>query len=235
MNTQQITLVLLPGLDGTGIRFEPFIAALPRDIPLQVISYPTSASWPIEKYAQFAESLLPSGPIVIFAESFSGLVAVRLLASRRTRIEAIILCACFAEPVHPWLLQVLTRIPGVGALVHTAPDFMWQLCCIGFHSARDQVQLLRNAIEKVPSAVLIHRLRLVASERSLLREEPQVPCYYLQAAHDRLVPARAAVWFEHRFRSFQLIRINGPHAIVQTAAHECAQWVVNIFSQMGNR
>lgn len=234
MNERRTTLALLPGLDGTGIRFKPFIAALPPSLPVHVVAYPTSASWSVEEYARFAATRLPSGPLVIFAESFSGLVALELLRSRQANMKALILCASFAEPVHPWLLQLLTRIPGLGSLVRNAPDFMWKLCGTGFHVAPGQLQLLREAIEKLPSAVLVHRLRLVASQRSSLREETHVPCYYLQAVHDRLVPAHAATWFEHRFKSFHLIQIDGPHAVVQTAARECARWVADIMIQIEN-
>jgi hypothetical protein len=34
-------VVLLPGLDGTGILFKPFIEVLSSEIIVQVISYPT--------------------------------------------------------------------------------------------------------------------------------------------------------------------------------------------------
>ena len=33
-------VVLLPGLDGTGILFKPFIEALPKNIETLVVSYP---------------------------------------------------------------------------------------------------------------------------------------------------------------------------------------------------
>ena len=36
------TLVLLPGLDGTGGLFADFVAALPADITTTVIAYPNS-------------------------------------------------------------------------------------------------------------------------------------------------------------------------------------------------
>jgi hypothetical protein len=37
----QMKIVLLPGLDGTGILFKPFIEALPNGIDVLVISYPS--------------------------------------------------------------------------------------------------------------------------------------------------------------------------------------------------
>lgn len=228
----RIRLVMLPGLDGTGTRFEPLIAALPQDIDVKVITYPTSpsASWPIEQYAQFAASELPVGPVVVFAESFSGLVALHLLALRRNDVKALILCGCFAEPPHP-LLPAVTKLSALAPLIYVAPDFVLKLCCVGFRATRDQVQLLRNAVATVPPAVLVQRLRLVANTRCTLHEEPHIPCYYFQATRDLLVPARAAVWFKRHFARFQLFRMEGPHALIQTAAAECAQRVAEILKQ----
>ena len=34
------TLVLLPGMDGSGTLFEPFLRALPPDLPVKVLRYP---------------------------------------------------------------------------------------------------------------------------------------------------------------------------------------------------
>lgn len=224
---------MLPGLDGTGIRFEPLLGALPRDVDVQSISYPTSpsVSWSIQDYAQFTASQLPPGPIVLFAESFSGLVALQLLTLRRADIKALILCGCFAEPPHP-LLSVVIRIPGLGPLIHAAPDFVWKICCLGFRASRDQVRLLRNSIAKVPPVVLLQRLRLVATTRCLAHEEAEIPCFYLQATRDLLVPAHAAAWFQRHFKQFQLFRMKGPHAMVQTAARDCAQRVVEVLSEV---
>lgn len=41
MNSDMRTLVLLPGMDGTGTLFAPLIAALPSDFKVIVLKYPT--------------------------------------------------------------------------------------------------------------------------------------------------------------------------------------------------
>jgi hypothetical protein len=39
-----VALVLLPGMDGTGELFAPFVAALGKTTPVVVVSYPTSGA-----------------------------------------------------------------------------------------------------------------------------------------------------------------------------------------------
>ena len=76
---KSLTLVLLPGLDGTGLLFEPLLAALPSSIRTQVVAYPPDQSLSLAEYAALVRKLLPKGDVVLLAESFSGLVALSLL------------------------------------------------------------------------------------------------------------------------------------------------------------
>ena len=39
---ETIRLVLLPGMDGTGILFEPLLEILPSDLHAKVVSYPVN-------------------------------------------------------------------------------------------------------------------------------------------------------------------------------------------------
>ena len=40
---EQTGILLMPGIDGTGMFFEPLIHVLPQDIPVSVIAYPQNA------------------------------------------------------------------------------------------------------------------------------------------------------------------------------------------------
>ena len=70
------TLVLLPGMDGTGELFSPLIKELGPDIQTVVIRYP---DLPLDYAAHeaFARARLPStGPFVVLGESFSGPIEI---------------------------------------------------------------------------------------------------------------------------------------------------------------
>ncbi len=84
--TEPVTLVLLPGLDGTGILFTPLVVALGNGRRVIVVTYPTSEK--AQTYAKLHEvagaALPPSGPLVLLGESFSGPLAISLAAAIRS-------------------------------------------------------------------------------------------------------------------------------------------------------
>jgi pimeloyl-[acyl-carrier protein] methyl ester esterase len=72
-----MTLVLLPGMDGTGQLFAPFVVALGHEFNVKVVRYPTTEPMGYAELEALARAALPEeGPFVILGESFSGPVAV---------------------------------------------------------------------------------------------------------------------------------------------------------------
>lgn len=233
--SEQLTLVLLPGLDGTGRLFQPFLRALPRDVRTHVVAYPPSGRRSIEEYARLVASQLPEGQIVLLAESFSGLVALALLASGAVSPQGVVFCASFAEPPRPRLLGVTRVIPRIGSLIQRAPSWLLRQFAIGPRAGRQQVALLRAVLSEVSPEVVGHRLRLLATHRALAIEHAGVPCCYLQGKDDRLVPSRAARWFESHFTPFQLEQLKGPHFLLLSEPQECARRVVRFLEELAAR
>jgi pimeloyl-ACP methyl ester carboxylesterase len=84
-------LVLLPGMDGTGDLFAPFIEALGDDIKVDVVRYPHEGG---QSYAEFTARVLPSlpsEPYVLLAESFSGPIALAVAATAPQNLCGLIL------------------------------------------------------------------------------------------------------------------------------------------------
>ena len=91
------TLVLLPGMDGTGELFSPLLKELGPDIQTVVVRYP---DLPLDYAAHeaFARARLPStGPFVVLGESFSGPIAISLAASSPDGMCGYVLCASFVR------------------------------------------------------------------------------------------------------------------------------------------
>jgi pimeloyl-[acyl-carrier protein] methyl ester esterase len=65
------TLVLMPGLDGTGSLFERFASALPPNIRTRIIKYPQHAAQ-LQEYAAVVIEALPAGRINEDAPSLQG-------------------------------------------------------------------------------------------------------------------------------------------------------------------
>jgi thioesterase domain-containing protein len=55
-----VTVVLLPGMDGTGTLFDPFIAALGPDFNVKVVRYPATEPLGYSELESIARSALPT-------------------------------------------------------------------------------------------------------------------------------------------------------------------------------
>lgn len=233
-NHEVTTLVLLPGLDGTGKLFKPFLSVLPLDVRTQVIVYPRDRLLSVHEYAEFVKSQLPPGRIILLAESFSGPVLLTLLSLLEKPVAAAIFCASFAEPPRPLLLRLAALVACTGPLLRSAPDFLLRRFCLGPAAKTEQLELARETLSMIPPKILAHRLKLLAKRHSFLKMQFRIPCYFLQATTDRLVPAKAVDWFRNHFENFQLEKLSGPHFLLQTKPQECARLATAIFRATNN-
>ncbi|MFL6713110.1 MAG: alpha/beta fold hydrolase [Sulfurifustis sp.] len=232
MRSNRINLVLLPGLDGTGKLFTPFVSELPSDIHARVVAYPTNETLRLGEYADRVARSLPGGCTVLLAESFSGLVALTLLARIDNAVRGVIFCGAFAEPPRPFLLRLAPLVRHAGLAIRAAPAFMLRQFCLGADASSAQLSWLRTILAEVEPAVLAHRLQLAATRHPFTHARFDVPCCYLQAENDRLVPSGAVRWFATHFASFRLERIAGPHFLLQVQPAACAERVVEMARAM---
>ena len=85
------TLVLLPGLDGTGEQFAPLLRELPSTIAPVTVRYPVDRALGYEELLPLALEQLPADcPFVLVGESFSGPLAIRLAAQRPPGLRALV-------------------------------------------------------------------------------------------------------------------------------------------------
>ncbi|MCU7795892.1 MAG: alpha/beta fold hydrolase [Candidatus Thiodiazotropha sp. (ex Myrtea spinifera)] len=229
---QSLTLVLLPGLDGTGKLFQPFLSLLPTDLPTQVITYPTANPLDLSELAAYVRDQLPEGPLILLAESFSGLVALELLRSNKLSPKAVVFCASFAVPPRPRLLWLIQRIPFIDQLTHSVPDSILKHFCMGGHATQEQLDSLREVLTGIPPRIIKHRLSLIARFQADDKSRFEIPCYYLQAMGDRLVPASANNWFQGHFIPFHLRQIEGPHFLLQSQPEACAEQIASLVNQV---
>jgi pimeloyl-ACP methyl ester carboxylesterase len=97
-------LVLLPGMDGTGLMFGPFLAVL-EGLEAQVLRYPPELTAYADCVA-YARARLPLGrPYLLLGESFSGPVAIALAAEQPEGLAGLVLCCTFAPGPQPPLTR----------------------------------------------------------------------------------------------------------------------------------
>src|SRR5437667_542141 len=98
-------LVLLPGLDGTGELFAPFVNCLDNHFTTTVVSYPGDQLLNYQQLIPKIREVIPWGePYTLVAESFSGPLALRFCEAQPESIQAIVFVASFVtKPIHPLL------------------------------------------------------------------------------------------------------------------------------------
>ncbi|WP_370682449.1 alpha/beta fold hydrolase [Comamonas sp. GB3 AK4-5] len=225
-----ITLVLLPGMDGTGLLFGPLVAALREVWPVTIVAY--SHDTASQTYAglqtQAEQALPPDGPLVLLGESFSGPIAVALAAKHPGRVAGLVLCCSFLRNPRPSLrwLRGLASIPAP-----LPPGPVLSAMLFGRFATPGLRTLLNKALSGVSSAALRARLRAVLDiDARAQAHSLAMPVLYLQASHDRLVPADAAAAVQQCCPQAVVQSLNAPHCLLQ-AAPEAAAAALSAFIQ----
>jgi pimeloyl-[acyl-carrier protein] methyl ester esterase len=218
------TLVLLPGLDGTGELFAPFLEAL-AGIKSQVIAYPPDRPLDYAEHEAFARDKLPQDEdYFLLAESFSGPVGISIAATAPTRLKGLILCCTFASnplPVFGPLAKILGKLPAMR--VPPALGAPW------LYAGRATPELRRAhacAMALASPKVLRARVAAVlAMDYRPLLQRIEVPMLYLRAGADRLIPAAASRAILELRPEMELTEFDAPHFLLQTEPHACARAV----------
>jgi pimeloyl-ACP methyl ester carboxylesterase len=216
------TLVLLPGMDGTGELFAPLLTVLDSRLETVVIQYPRSFHLEYKDLVTFVRDELPTNDeFIILGESFSGPIAVSLAAQAPLNLRGLILCASFVRCPVPWsaLLRPLTRLIPFGAI----PTSVLSVPLLGPFGNSGIRRLLANTLSTVSASVLRDRIRSVLTVD--VREEAaavEVPFLLLQASADWLVPRSASMVMRELVPALQVTKLLGPHMLLQISPRECA-------------
>jgi pimeloyl-ACP methyl ester carboxylesterase len=213
-------LVLLPGLDGTGELFAPFVEAL-RGIATQVVRYPDRAM-DYAAHEDFARRAFPAEEdFVLLAESFSGPIGINIAASRPARLRGLILCATFARnplPIFGPLSGLMRLLPGARIPPALGAPLLY--------AGRATPELRRahaGALSRVsPRTLNARAAALLAVDRRAELRRIEVPVLYLRARLDRLVSVRSWQDVQEALPQAELAEFDAPHFLLQTEPAGCA-------------
>ncbi len=208
-------LVLLPGLDGTGDLFDPFVAALDPGVNVDVIRYPTADVHSYQQHIDYVWSRLPvDEAFVILGESFSGPVAISIAARRPGGLAGLVLCCTFVRcplPVPRFFGYLTNLLP-----VHFLPDFLMGFLLLQYPLDKGLTDKVKRAVNSVSVRILQQRLRAVVTvDVAAELASVDLPVLNISACNDRLVPVRATSRIESLCRHAQNVRVPGPHALLQ--------------------
>lgn len=227
------TLVLLPGLDGTGDLFEALRTQLSPTIAVRVLSYPGDAMLDHGQLADLVMAQLPRrGPFALLGESFSGPVAAAVAA--RCAPTALVLACSFVHSPHPRLRALAPLLAWLPRPSRLIGPLSWAL--MGRDATPEWRGALAQALERVDPAVLRFRagLALRADARAHLAAVT-CPVLYLQATRDRVIRPRCAQDVLRAQPRTVVVPIAGPHFLLQTKAAEAARAIEAFLGSMGPR
>jgi len=220
-----LELVLLPGFDGTGRLFAPLLKSFPAETKIKVVDFPLQTPLNYRQLVEHVRQRLPSDrPLVLCAESFSGPIAIQLAHTASLDVKGIILCATFAQSPRPLLLKLSRLLPLSFLFRFSIPRRLVRRMFLGREAPDSLIQLFLQCISAVSADTLAIRLREIAAVdlRSTL-QAIKIPCWYLRAKSDALVPPRCLRTFQENIPYLVVKEVEGPHLLLQANPQACSQ------------
>ena len=214
-------LCLLPGLGGTGKLYQWLGEAINDEFDFRVIVYEDGST--LEDFVASALRQIPEDrPVSLVAESFSGAVAIALLASRTRDYGPSVLCNTFASPPYRALLPLIDFVPdlflGGGAL--REPLLKWVTA--GRFVTQDRWRRIMDSVGSLDHARVRGQLQAVRRTNvEAMLPRIDVPMLYLQSTHDRLIRPTHGRRIIRELVDCVSVSVNGPHMLLQCAPEAC--------------
>lgn len=219
-------LVLVPGLDGTGLLFAPFLQAWPG--PTTVVSLPPDPTLGYEGLQLFLESVLPVGEsYVLLGESFSGPLVLRIAEAPPPGLLGIVLCVTFARyPLGS--LGGLARLLARPRLLSCTPRWFLRRRLLGREESPELIALLQGALRNTSTEVIASRIRaLTLVDATPALRACHLPLLLLSARADAVVPSRCTAHLLRHAAQAEWQEFPGPHLLLQTRPAAAAAAVLD--------
>jgi pimeloyl-ACP methyl ester carboxylesterase len=221
-------LILLPGLDGTGQLFKGFLQRYPGNA--QVVPLPDDGPQDHPSLAQRILPQLPEEDFVLLAESYSGLIAVHLMAMGLAQLKGVIFVASFLKSPNPWLLRLGAILPLERPPSGPIPSYLYRALILGRQASDTLIQEFLQVITQVPARLLKQRIQVMYGLQAP-HFETDIPIFYLQAQNDRLIGRDCWRDFKQHFPAAERYPIDGPHLLLQSQPQATASLVAKLVRQ----
>jgi len=226
-------LVLLPGMDGTGILFTRFIAALRGEFNALIVSYPRQTVLSNSDLDRVVRSAIPeTEPFVLLAESFSSPIAIRLAAGPPENMKGVVICAGFANSPLRGAMRLAALALAPILFQFTPPDVVLRWFLMGRNGDPSLLPVLRGALAGVKPKVLVSRLGLVLNcdERATL-QRVQLPILLIRPKSDRLIADAVYEEIRRSNPTVRVVEIDSGHLILQTDPERCAEKIADFVTK----
>jgi pimeloyl-ACP methyl ester carboxylesterase len=217
----------MPGLDGTGKLFAPIIPLLAQHFELTIVTYPDLDSF--NDYIDCAQRQLPETPgFSLLAESFSGPVALALMARQPDQISASVLAATFARSPLAALTRMASYIPEQVFSIGALSEFVLDVYETENEDFSETQPLPLNVTEQLDGVLLKHRIEVLSRiDISAMLPDIEIPILYLHAMRDRIAAETDAQMIEEYLPDVHRVDIDAPHLLLQTRPQQCAELIIN--------
>ncbi len=219
-------VLLLPGLDGTGGMFKPFIETLPSEVDVLLISYPPNSRLGYQELTKFVMQQLPEEKFILVAESFSGYIAYQIALRKPKNLKSIIFVATFLENPRSVLLGLSSWLPMNYILSVPIPNYIVKRFLLGLSANKKMIALFKESIKQVSPAILSYRLKEIAQLPNS-HQPCKIKATYIQATDDKLIPKKCVESFKKTFAGIKVIQIKASHFVLQVNPLACAEVLVN--------
>jgi pimeloyl-[acyl-carrier protein] methyl ester esterase len=212
-----IAIVLLPGMDGSGLLLTDLVERLALQRPVRVISYPNEPL-SYDDLIEFVVGRIPHSRFVILGESFSGPIAIEVAATQ-PRVAGLILASSFARHPMPKLFMPLAAMLNL----RWVPTRIVEAALLGSAGKPDLRENLGRVLAKLPREVVTVRAREVfrVDKRKRLRAVT-CPMLCLQGRFDRLVRKKRLDEITSSHQNCEVRVFDAPHMLLQTHSAEAA-------------
>jgi len=230
-----LDIVLLPGFDGTGRLFRNFIDALPPRLTPSVIAYPPDVPESYSDLEARVHSLLPCDrTFAIVAESFSGLIAIRIAVKKPKGLVALVLVGTFVHNPVRFVPTWAKSLVGSYLFHFAPPAWMVRQLVAGFDAPGERMSEALAAWCQVKPGVLAMRLREVltvdAADDFLA---VTLPMLYVTGTQDRLLAPSTADALQRLRPDLEVAVIAAPHFVLQRRPAEAADLIANFLARCG--
>jgi pimeloyl-[acyl-carrier protein] methyl ester esterase len=213
-----LKLVLLPGMDGSGILFaklEPLLA-----FPFEVIRLPGGVDQSYEYLVKVISAQLPCEDFILVAESFSGPIATLITLAQPAHLKGVIFVATFLQTPSPILMSTARHLPLKKLIGWPFVSGIVRHLLLG---SEFPMALFFQALETISQEEFDARLAALRSLNIKMDVSlPQVPALYLEAKKDYFVTQKHGKYFKNIFPNIVFCALQGTHFLLQSNPTECA-------------
>lgn len=226
----RVTLILLPGLDGTDIFFRPLLAALPAWIDARCVQYDAAGPHDyVELLPVIRDACRASKDFFVLGWSFSGPLTLMLAADPPPGLRGVVLCATFISA--PWPLLRFLRRAATPSVARLFPLLSEVLAVFGGYSSDRFRRDRAECWSRVPPSTLAARARTICAMDRRSKPACEVPLLYVRGSADIVVPRWNARAVSRAIPSARVVTIDGPHLALYTNPAKAADVIAQFIRQ----